>query len=48
MGKWGIPWKLGGWDSALPLQGSRVQSLVSELRFPHATQCDKEEKTLHS
>ena len=28
----GIPWRSSGWDSTLPLQGARVQSLVSELR----------------
>ena len=32
MGKWGIPWRSGGWDSALPLQGSQVQFLAGELR----------------
>ena len=29
----GLPWWSSGWDSELPLQGVRVQSLVRELRF---------------
>lgn len=35
----GILWRSCGWDSALPLQGSRVQSPVGELRsgMPHGT-----------
>ena len=34
---WGLPWRSSGWDSELPLQGARVQSLVGELgsRVPH-------------
>ena len=28
----GIPWRSNGLDSALPLQGAQVQSLVGELR----------------
>ena len=28
----GIPWWSSGWDSALPLQGPGVRSLVRELR----------------
>ena len=35
----GVPWRSSGWDSALPLQGARVLSLVSELGSlkPHGT-----------
>ena len=28
---WGLPWWSIGWDSALPMQGARVRSLVMEL-----------------
>ena len=30
----GIPWWSSGYDSALPLQGAWVQSLVGKLRSP--------------
>ena len=29
----GVPWQFSGYDSALPLQGAWVRSLVGELRF---------------
>ena len=30
---WGLPWRSSGWDSGLPQQGVRDQSLVGELRY---------------
>ena len=34
-GKGGLLWWPGGWDSALPMQGTQIQSLVRELDPTH-------------
>ena len=44
----GLPWRSSGQDSTLPLQGTRVRSLVSELRShkPHSV-AEKKRKILN-
>ena len=36
----GLPWQFSGQDSAFPMQGTRVQSLVREHKMPHASTKD--------
>ena len=43
-----IPWWASGQDSAVPLQGAQVPSLVRELRFHKAFSAANKEKNLTS
>ena len=36
----GLPWQFSGQDSAFPMQGTRVQSLVREHKIPHVSTKD--------
>ena len=38
----GLPWWSSGRDSALPLQGARIRTLVGKV--PHTVQCGKKKK----
>lgn len=40
----GIPWRSSGHDSALPLQGAWIRSLVGGTKILQATQCGQKKQ----